>query len=276
MSSYDTEVNYYNKKPLNKEQYYNFYHGNFNFRKIGDISLSQQADITNHIAETNNQTITYVGNNYLDNDKVATVILSTVPFSTDNYVWIPETSDNVVPGLDSILTYTQSKYATLAALQSSITNISNTINNEISNTQTTINNIEITGPQNINKESHYHTSHTDFMYQGNNTNNDNRRQFVIQNHYFTYQRKGNSELAIQALNVIVSGLQTQTNNLSSGGGGDPDGTGTMQFLILFIFILRIYIYIYIYKYVGTNICIYHLTKPCPEKMHPPTKNKHKK
>ena len=54
---------------------------------------------------------------------------------------------------------------------------------------------------------------------------------MTQNHYFTYQRKGNNELAIQALNIIVADLQTQINNLNSGsgggGGGDPDGIGTM-------------------------------------------------
>ena len=54
---------------------------------------------------------------------------------------------------------------------------------------------------------------------GNTTNNDNRRQFVIQNHYFTFQRKGNNELAIQALNILVADLQTQINNLISGSGG---------------------------------------------------------
>ena len=57
------------------------------------------------------------------------------------------------------------------------------------------------------------------MYQRNTTNNDHRRQFVVQNRYFTYQRKGNHELQIQALNTIVAGLQTQINNLSSGNGG---------------------------------------------------------
>ena len=102
------------------------------------------------------------------------------------------------------------------------------MNNEIPNIQTTIDNIEITNPQNVSNESHYHTSHTDFMYLRNTTNNGNRRQFVIQNQYFTYQRKGNSELAIQAFNIIVADLQTQMNNLSGGGGGgDPDGIGTM-------------------------------------------------
>ena len=68
------------------------------------------------------------------------------------------------------------------------------------------------------------------MYQRNITNNSNRRQFVIQNHYFTYQRKGNHELAIQALNIIVTDLQNQISNLSSGnGGGGSEGPdiGTM-------------------------------------------------
>ena len=94
-----------------------------------------------------------------------------------------------MPGLHSLLTYTQSKYAALTALQNSITNISNTINSEIQNLHTEMNNIEITNPQNVSKESHYHTSHTDFMYQRNTTNNDNKRQFVIQNHYLHINEK---------------------------------------------------------------------------------------
>ena len=69
------------------------------------------------------------------------------------------------------------------------------------------------------------------MFKRNATKNDNRRQFVIQNHGFTYQRKGNNELAIQALSIIAADLQNQINNLSGGsgggGGGDPDGIGTM-------------------------------------------------
>ena len=219
-------MNYYNKKSLNKKQDYNFYHDNFNFRKIENTSLTQQTDITNNITETKNQTITYV-DNYLNNDKIATVILNTVPSLTDNYIWIPETSDNVVPGLNSLLTYTQSKYATLTALQNSITNIHTTINNEIRNLQTEINIIEITNPstQNVSKDLHYHTSHTDFMYQGNNTNNDNRKQPVTQNHHFTYQRKGNHELQVQALNTIVADLQNQINNISGGGSGSGGGGG---------------------------------------------------
>ena len=91
-------------------------------------------------------------------------------------MWIPETTDNVVPGFDSILTYMQSKFATLTALQNSITNINNTINIAIQNLQTEINNIEFTpGTGNVNKENHYHTSHTDFIYQRNNTKNDHRK-----------------------------------------------------------------------------------------------------
>ena len=53
-----------------------------------------------------------------------------------------DTSDNVVPGLGSLLTYAQSKYATLTSLQDSITNTNNTINTEIHNLQTETNNIE--------------------------------------------------------------------------------------------------------------------------------------
>ena len=68
-------------------------------------------------------------------------------------------------------------------------------------------NIEITNPQHVSKNLSYHTSHTGSMYQRNTTNNDNSRQFAIQSHYLTYQRKGNHELQIQALRIIVPGLQ---------------------------------------------------------------------
>ena len=36
---------------------------------------------------------------------------------------------------------------------------------------------------------------------------------------FTYQRKGNQELQIQAFNNIVAGLQNQTNNFTFAGSG---------------------------------------------------------
>ena len=102
------------------------------------MSLSQQTDITNNITETNTETINYVDNLYSNNYEIATVIVNPTPSPTENYLWIPETTDNVVPGLDSLLTYLQSKYATLTALQNSITNINTTINNEIQNIQTEI------------------------------------------------------------------------------------------------------------------------------------------
>ena len=191
INNYDTEINYYSKKSLNKKNYYNFYNDSFNFRKIENISLSQQTDITNNIIETSTQTINYIGNNYLNNDKIATIIVNPTPSLTDNYIWIPETSDNVVPGLDSLFTYTQSNYATLTALQNSITNINTTINSEIQNLQTEIDNIEITNPTtgNVSKNLSYHTGHTDFMYQRNTTNNDNRRQFVTQNHFYISKKR---------------------------------------------------------------------------------------
>ena len=78
-------MNYHNKTSLNKKNHYNFYHGTFNFRKIENISLSQQTYITNNITETNNQTIGYIANNYLNNDKIATVVLNSAPSLTDNY-----------------------------------------------------------------------------------------------------------------------------------------------------------------------------------------------
>ena len=65
------------------------------------------------------------------------------------------------------------------------------------------------------------------MYQGNTTNDGNRRQFVIQNHYFTYQRNCNNnnfELMIQTLQQQVNEMQIQINNLgsdsSAGNGGE--------------------------------------------------------
>ena len=54
---------------MNKKRYYNFYHGNFNFRKVENISLTQQTDITNDITETNNQNITCVDDNCLNKKK---------------------------------------------------------------------------------------------------------------------------------------------------------------------------------------------------------------
>ena len=67
-----------------------------------------------------------------------------------------------MPGLDSMITYTQSKYATINALQNAITNINNTVNNDIADIQTEIDNMEITNQQNVNKNLSCHTNHTDF------------------------------------------------------------------------------------------------------------------
>ena len=137
-----------------------------------------------------------------------------------------------MPGLDSLLTYLQSKYATINAIQNAIHNVNNTINTEIANIQTEINNIEINpGTGDVSKESHYHTSHTDFMYQRNNIKNDNRKHKVLQHHYFTFQRQYNTnhlDLQIQFMQLQIEQMQIHIDSLSSGGcGGDPDGIGTM-------------------------------------------------
>ena len=146
--------------------------------------------------------------------------MNPTPSLTENYLWIPETSDNVVPGLDSMITYTQSKYATL---RNSITNNISNINNTI---QTEINNLDIPnqGKPHVNRDLNYHNKYTDYTFQRNHTiqKYDNRRTFITQQNYFTYQRKGNQELQIQLLNNIVADLQNQINNFTSGpGGGDP-------------------------------------------------------
>ena len=127
----------------------------------------------------------------MNNNTIATVIVNPTPSLTDNYLWIPEVSDNVVPGLDSLITYLNQKFASISTLQNSITNINTTINNEIQNLQTEMNNIEIINPTagDVSKNLSYHTGHAGFMYQRNIIKNDNRRHFVIQNQYFTYQRK---------------------------------------------------------------------------------------
>ena len=58
----------------------------FDFRKIENIPLSQQTDITNIKTETNTQTINYVDNNYLNNGKIATTIVNPTPSLADNYI----------------------------------------------------------------------------------------------------------------------------------------------------------------------------------------------
>ena len=63
-----------------------------------------------------------------------------------------------------------------------------------------------------------------------NHNYDNRRSYVTQQNYFTYQRRGSSvdlEVAVQALNIIVADLQNQINNLNSNQIGGDGGDGVI-------------------------------------------------
>ena len=64
---------------------------------------------------------------------------------------------------------------------------------------------------------YYNTTHTYYTFQRNNTIHtyDNRRSYIAQQNYFTYQRKGNQELQIQLLNNIVACLQNQINNINT-------------------------------------------------------------
>ena len=127
----------------------------------------------------------------LKNNTIATVIVNPTPSLNENYLWIPGTTDNVVSGLGPLVTYLNQKFASIGTLQNSITNMNNIINDDIHTLQTEIENIEITNPTpgNVSKNLSYHTSHTDFMYQRNTAKHDNRRQFIIHQQYFTYQRK---------------------------------------------------------------------------------------
>ena len=113
------------------------------------------------------------------------------------------------------------------------------------------------------------------MYKRTTTNNDHRRQFVIQNHYFTDQRKNNHELQIQALNLIVADLQNHVNNLSTPPNDDIE-IGTIWFNKKEnnIYLLYIHTCGCEYLYISPE-----LIKPCP-KMHfskhtPDKKKKHK-
>ena len=82
INNYDTGINYFSKKSLNKKKYYNFYNDYFIVRKIKNRSLSQQTDITNNITETNQHTINYIDNNYINKNNVATVIVNPTPSFT--------------------------------------------------------------------------------------------------------------------------------------------------------------------------------------------------
>ena len=71
-----------------------------------------------------------------------------MPEINEQYRWMPEVTNNVVPGLESILTYTQSKYASINTLQNEITNLNNNISTDITNIQNDISNLPT---QNVNK-----------------------------------------------------------------------------------------------------------------------------
>ena len=134
-------------------------------------------------------------------------MLNPTPSVNDNYLWIPEgITDNVVPGLDSILIYTQSKYVTRTSLQNKITNINSYIQTEIINLE-----IPNQGVVNVNEELYYHHKYTYYMFQRNHTIHkyDNRRMLITINHHVTYQRKSKHELEVQLLNMIAIYLQTK-------------------------------------------------------------------
>ena len=96
---------------------------------------------------------------------------------TITYLWVPEVSDNVAPGLDPLITYNQNKNATLPWLQNVITNMNSDI-------QTEINNLDIPnqGKSYVNKELYCHNNYTEYKSQRRNIIHtyDNRRSSITQ------------------------------------------------------------------------------------------------
>ena len=57
----------------------------------------------------------------MNNNRIATIEVNPVSeLLVDRYIWTPETSDNVVPGLASLLTYLESQYVTLITLNNAV------------------------------------------------------------------------------------------------------------------------------------------------------------
>ena len=104
---------------------------------------------------------------------------------------------------------------------------SNNYSNDTYNIIKTNHTFNTTGNQYFTKKINSTSTISDNVTRHNHNNCEHNL-----NHYFTHQRKGNNESAVQALSIIVADLQTQINNLNSGsgsgggGGGDPDGIGT--------------------------------------------------
>ena len=108
--------------------------------------------------------------------------MNPTPPINGNYSWISEIGE-----LDSMLTYNQSKHATLTALQNAITNIY-IIYIYIYNIQTEITNLEIPDQGgNSSKELRYNTTHPDYTFQNNVVNN--HRTFTTQQHYLHTNEK---------------------------------------------------------------------------------------
>ena len=94
------------------------------------------------------------------------------------------------------------------------------------------------------------------MYQKNVINN--HRTFIIQQHFFTYQRKSNQELEVQLLKMIVAGLQNQSNHRNASSPLLVMMNTPVFALCKNTNLNHFYKSLkpIIYKYVGVNICIY--------------------
>ena len=70
--------------------------------------------------------------------------------------------------------------------------------------------------QSVNKELHYNTTHTDYLYQRKVIKT--HKTFILHQQYFTFQRQYNTnnlELMIQTMQSQIEQMQAQIDNLTS-------------------------------------------------------------
>ena len=89
----------------------------------------------------------------MNNDKLSRYVLNPGFIVDDSieeqYMWSTNPSDDVVPGLESILEYLELNYTTITSLQNAITDVSNHV-------QTEIDNIEIPTNPSVSKITRHH------------------------------------------------------------------------------------------------------------------------
>ena len=102
-------------------------------------------------------------------------------------MWLPNPSDNVVPGLESILEYLELNYATIASLQNAITDMHNHI-------QTEIDNIDFpTNPDAGKTTRHHYINHEHNIFKKVNNHIHNKKNYYnFYNDTFNFKKNDNN------------------------------------------------------------------------------------